>query len=120
MFTYYDVLGVNPKASQYQIRKAYKQRVKLVHPDVVHDDRAMRKAKLLNRAYSVLRHADRRVAYDATLPPLSGSYSCAAEAKVVSHDFRWFTAVSLWLTAIALVWFFNSVELAELFSLLSF
>ncbi len=118
MFTYYDVLGVHPKASQYQIRKAYQQRVKVVHPDVVHDDRALRKVKLLNRAYAVLRHSDRRSAYDEAIVATSGQYSCVVE-RDSSRDFRWFASVSLWLAAIGVVWFFNSIGVIELIKLLS-
>lgn len=120
MFTYYDVLGVNPKASQIQIRKAYKHRVKLVHPDVVHDDRALRKVKLLNRAYAVLRHSDRRLAYDETLLATSGAYSCEVEAISSHRDYRWLASISLWLAAIGVVWFFNTVEVAEIVQLLNF
>ena len=119
MFTYYDVLGVDPKASPYQIRKAYKQRVKLVHPDVVHDDRALRKVKLLNRAYAVLRHSDRRHAYDETLVALSGQYACEVEASTSPREYRWLATVSLWLLAIGVVWYFNTAEVTEIVTLLA-
>jgi curved DNA-binding protein CbpA len=120
MFTYYDVLGVHPKANQYQIRKAYQQRVKLVHPDVVHDDRALRKVKVLNRAYAVLRHTDRREAYDKTILASSGTYHCVVERTSIPRDYRWLVSVSLWLVAIGAVWFFNSLEIAEIMQLVKF
>lgn len=120
MFTYYDVLGVNPKANQIQIRRAYNKRVKLVHPDVVHDDRALQRVKLLNRAYRVLRHTDRRQAYDNALLSTTGHYNCSTEQITSGHDFRWLASVSLWLAAIGAIWFFNSLEINELMPLLGF
>ncbi|MEV0407128.1 J domain-containing protein [Actinoallomurus sp. NPDC050550] len=63
----YDVLGVDPDATQDEIRRAYRSLAKTGHPDLVADARAKKAAeeriRLLNAARDVLRH--RRAAYDA-------------------------------------------------------
>ncbi|WP_433179845.1 DnaJ domain-containing protein [Actinoallomurus sp. CA-150999] len=69
----YDVLGVDPDATQDEIRRAYRSLAKTGHPDVVADARAKKAAeeriRLLNAARDVLQH--RRAAYDAfrSTPP---------------------------------------------------
>ena len=67
---YYDVLGVPSDASQDQIRKAFRERVRACHPDRVanldEDLRKLAEEKMveLNEAYAVLRNPARRAAYD--------------------------------------------------------
>lgn len=63
---YYAVLGVNPTASAEEIRRAYRQRAREVHPDR-HPDRrewATRQFQLVTEAYGVLRQAGLRREYD--------------------------------------------------------
>jgi curved DNA-binding protein CbpA len=61
----YEVLGVPRTASTRQIRTAYLRRARQAHPDIVgrHGLDVMR---TLNEAWSVLKDATRRSAYDAT------------------------------------------------------
>jgi curved DNA-binding protein CbpA len=58
---YYGELNVLATASFATIHLAYRARARRVHPDVVGDDTAM---KRLNVAWDVLRHPERRAAYD--------------------------------------------------------
>ncbi len=63
---YYAVLGVSPTASADEIRRAYRQRAREVHPDR-HPDRrewATRQFQLVTEAYGVLRQAGLRREYD--------------------------------------------------------
>lgn len=67
---YYRLLGISPDATLEEIRAAYRDRVRLYHPDLVSGKSgdALRAATemtaQLNRAYECLRDVDRRFAYD--------------------------------------------------------
>lgn len=63
---YYTILGVESRASQDQIRQAYRQRVREYHPDLNRDreDWATDQIQLVNEAYDMLRSAARRKEYD--------------------------------------------------------
>ena len=78
------VLGVAPTASPEDIKRAYKIKVKQVHPDkVVEARRAAAEAefKLLSAAYETLSNAESRAYYDATGVQSSVSDQEEAEAS---------------------------------------
>ena len=58
---YYAELNVPPTANFAALHVAYRDRARRIHPDIVGDDTAM---KRLNQAWDILRHPDRRAAYD--------------------------------------------------------
>jgi molecular chaperone DnaJ len=61
----YDVLGVQRDASEQQIKKAFRQLARELHPDVnAHDPRAEEKFKEAAEAYEILSDAERRATYD--------------------------------------------------------
>lgn len=60
---YYTVLGVDKKASQDQIKKAYRDLAKKYHPDKKGGDEA--RFKEITEAYSVLRDEKKRAEYDS-------------------------------------------------------
>ena len=66
---YYFVLGINPKASTEEIQKAYRLKVKFIHPDqriVEFDENSYSKAmKILGDAKKTLSDPVKRRAYDA-------------------------------------------------------
>jgi hypothetical protein len=64
--THYDILGVRPTASPQQIRRAFRDRSKLYHPDTttLPPAEATEKFQQLNEAYGVLSSPDRRWTYD--------------------------------------------------------
>ncbi len=68
---YYNVLGVPVTATFEEIRRAYRDLMRAVHPDRVRDPDKRRiaeeRAKLLNAAYGVLSDPNRRRAYDEFL-----------------------------------------------------
>ena len=79
---YYEVLGIDKKASQEDIKKAYRKLVKKYHPDVNKDDGAEEKFKEVQEAYEILSDDSKRSAYDqyghagtAGFNPGSGGYS---------------------------------------------
>lgn len=65
---FYAVLGVTPGASADEIRQAYRQRARQVHPDASPDDpEASEQFKLVTEAYRVLGAPQLRAAYDRAL-----------------------------------------------------
>jgi hypothetical protein len=64
--TFYEVLEVAPKASIQEVRRAYREKSKLYHPDTTLLAGAIAKEKFqhLNEAYAVLSSPERRLIYD--------------------------------------------------------
>lgn len=62
---YYDILGVNKKASKEEIKKAYRKLALKYHPDHAKDDKAAEeKFKKISEAYAVLSDQEKRKQYD--------------------------------------------------------
>lgn len=64
---YYDILGLDKKASEADIKKAYRKLVRQYHPDVSDDPNADSKMGEINNAYETLKDAKKREEYDAML-----------------------------------------------------
>ena len=62
---YYKTLGVDRKASEAEIKSAYRKLARKFHPDVNPNNKdAEAKFKQLNEAYQVVGDADKRKKYD--------------------------------------------------------
>ena len=61
---YYKTLGVERKAKQDEIKRAYRKLARKYHPDVSKEADAELKFKELGEAYEVLKDPEKRVAYD--------------------------------------------------------
>ena len=62
---YYDVLGVEKGVSEDELKKAYRKKAKLYHPDLHPGDaEAEKNFKEVNEAYEVLSDSDKRARYD--------------------------------------------------------
>ena len=73
MATHYETLGVRPDAPPEDVRRAYLNRARELHPDhTSHDskteaDRAARRMQEVNEAWRILRDPQSRAAYDRAL-----------------------------------------------------
>ena len=63
MTNYYEILTVGQNASTQEIKKAFRERAKQLHPDVAGETSAEKMRKLL-AAYETLSNRDRRFEYD--------------------------------------------------------
>ncbi|MEJ2274150.1 MAG: DnaJ C-terminal domain-containing protein [Woeseiaceae bacterium] len=61
---YYKIMGVERDATQDDIKRAYRKLARKYHPDVSKEADCEAKFKDVNEAYSVLRDAEKRAAYD--------------------------------------------------------
>jgi curved DNA-binding protein len=65
MKSYYDILGVPKRATEDEIKKAFKKKALEYHPDHnKNDPKAEEKFKDVNEAYAVLKDKDKRKQYD--------------------------------------------------------
>ena len=62
--SYYEVLGVGRDAGEKEIKRAYLQKAKEYHPDTSADPDAAAKFQEAQKAYEVLRDAEKRKIYD--------------------------------------------------------
>ena len=70
MQDHYEILEVNPKASNEVIKKVFKYHIKNNHPDLFQGDEKLQaeiKIKQINEAYEVLSNEDKRKLYDEEL-----------------------------------------------------
>ena len=61
---YYEILGVEPRAGEAEIKSAYRRLARKFHPDVSKEAGAEEKFKAVNEAYEALRDPQKRAAYD--------------------------------------------------------
>jgi DnaJ domain len=75
MPTYYDLLDLASTATLEQIRRAYRLKSKLYHPDTTTLPReiAIQKFRELNKAYAILSNPEHRTCYDAQSQPFDSS-----------------------------------------------
>ncbi len=69
MKNYYELLGVDPRATPEEIKKAYRERLKEWHPDKnpLRREEAEEMTKVLNLAYGILSDPEQKKQYDRIL-----------------------------------------------------
>ncbi|MBI3286755.1 MAG: molecular chaperone DnaJ [Chloroflexi bacterium] len=69
--SYYEILGVDPSASEQEIKRAYRRLARQYHPDVNKGPDASERFKEINEAYEVLSDPQKRAQYDrfGQVPP---------------------------------------------------
>src|SRR5918994_3438777 len=82
---HYKVLGVDKKASQDEIKKAYRKLARQYHPDTNKEPGAEERFKEISEAYDVLSDPEKRKKYDrggvfATANPFGGAAGGATAA----------------------------------------
>lgn len=66
-YDHYRVLGIARDASSQEVKRAYRERVKVCHPDRNEEPGARNLFHVVHSAYETLRDPERRRAYDADL-----------------------------------------------------
>jgi molecular chaperone DnaJ len=77
---YYKVLGVDRKASQDEIKKAYRKLARQYHPDTNKDAGAEERFKQISEAYDVLGDPEKRKSYDRGGSLFGGGFGGAGGA----------------------------------------
>ena len=69
--TFYDVLGIHPRANSEAVKRAFRAKIKRYHPDLRGVDAVTSHwSTVIITANEILRHPERRAAYDAYLAQL--------------------------------------------------
>ncbi|MFM7106241.1 MAG: J domain-containing protein [Flavobacteriales bacterium] len=81
MKNYYQVLGVDPLASESEIRSSYLQLAKRFHPDKNHDPSAKAYFLEIQEAYECLSDTQKRASFDAVRAYVNENSRSRAEAE---------------------------------------
>lgn len=107
---YYEVLGLRPGANDEDVKQAFRELAKVLHPDRnPGDQEAERRFKLVNTAYEALKDASRRRAYDEWL-----AFARKHERSRLAQSVRLAALVAVLLVgpSLALYWALVFLDLA--------
>lgn len=102
MTDHYDELGAAPDATPAELRRAYRSRARVLHPDAAGDAAAMRR---LNEAWRVLGDAEARRRYDEALGLAPGPGGDGPEDDVPPrrHGSTPFARPGLWFAMVVVL-----------------
>jgi DnaJ-class molecular chaperone len=84
----YDILGVSPDVNDRDLKKAYQQKARELHPDKNRDDpQATEKFQQVNEAYEILKDPQKRRLYDQLGPECLRGQGGAGFEDIFSHLF---------------------------------
>lgn len=86
---YYEILGLQPTATQALIRAAYRVRAMELHPDRNKDPSATREFQRLQEAFDVLSDTAKRAAYDRRREPEQPSRARESSPPPAPRSSRW-------------------------------
>ncbi|QCD82069.1 chaperone protein dnaJ 11, chloroplastic-like [Vigna unguiculata] len=92
--TLYQILGICPAASEGEIKAAYRQLVKVCHPDVAPMGKKESSGSefiKIHDAYRTLLNPDKRAKYDRNLIPRGRVFSTASSGVSGYNGRRWET-----------------------------
>jgi len=84
-YVYYRLLGISRKAPPEEIKKAYRELAKVLHPDANPDPKAKEAFIKVTRAYEILSNTQKKVEYDSSLMECANCGS--TEVVEVSEDY---------------------------------
>jgi len=86
----YKRLGVSPKATQKEIRSAYRRRARAYHPDVSKSPETADKFAKITEAYRILSDPERRARYDRgeTVQPHTVTFYASHRQQVIAFDWK--------------------------------
>jgi molecular chaperone DnaJ len=90
---HYKTLGVDKKASQEDIKKAYRKLARKYHPDTNSDPAAEERFNAISEAYDVLGDPDKRKKYDRGGSVFAGSNPFGAGGGATATDFGSFSDI---------------------------
>lgn len=82
---YYAILGVSPSASLSEIKAAFRQRAKQLHPDHNPSPYASQRFQQLKHAYEVLSNSETRAEYDTSSVDVS-QYTTHSQEQVANQE----------------------------------
>lgn len=82
----YKILGVPHNATAAEIRRAYRQKAKLLHPDITHED--SEKFRELVQAYETLSDIKSRSLFDESFAYKNSAQASHSNGKKQSFDYR--------------------------------
>ena len=83
---YYRILGVDSKASDQEIKRAYRKLARELHPDVNPDEAAQEKFRDVSDAYEVLSDPEKRRIVDMGGDPLDSSPGAGGCSRSVASS----------------------------------
>jgi len=110
---FYEILELDYRADQVDIKRAYRKLAKKWHPDKNPDcdDCKQRMAKI-STAYATLSNVEKRAVYDATLGSVSSLPSKSIKLNSGNFDAKVLASQDFWLVQVYMEWYKTAIDFA--------